>query len=33
MFSFRKVGGLRFIRLGRLGMSFWVTRRPRNSMR
>lgn len=24
--SYRKVGGLRFVRIGRFGFSFWVSR-------
>jgi hypothetical protein len=25
--SYKKVGGLRFIKVGRFGLSFWVSRR------
>ena len=28
MFSYRKVGGLRFWRIGRLGGMFYVTKKP-----
>lgn len=27
--SYRKVGGLRFVRIGRFGFSFWVSRTHR----
>jgi hypothetical protein len=27
MFSYKRVGALRFVRIGRLGFSFWISRR------
>lgn len=31
--TYRKIGGLRFVRIGRFGFSFWVSRRKARIMR